>query len=659
MLARAYYDDTIDRFLATDSDTILGKLSLASDRDVTDLQRRAWVRQIDHLRASLSGHAGHIAFEFVVPRVGKRADVVLVIGSVVYVLEYKAGASSFDKAARDQVFDYALDLKNFHAGSHQVPVVPILIATEADSKMGTPSWHEDLVADPVLLGHSGLPEALGLYQRPDQPVIDAAAWFESAYSPTPTIVEAAKALFGGHQVSDIAHSESGATNLEATAEAISTAIDDAKARGGKAICFVTGVPGSGKTLAGLNVATRRQRADAGEHAVFLSGNGPLVDVLREALARDAVSQAEEDGQKTTKKDERRRTNAFIQNVHHFRDECLLNDSVPPIEKVAIFDEAQRAWDARKASKFMKSKKGVDDFNMSEPEFLLEAMDRHDDWCVVVCLVGGGQEINDGEAGIGEWLRAVHSRFSHWQVYRSDQLGDVVYKWSVSQTAVSELSSRTRIWPELHLDVSVRSFRAESLSKFVENMLEGDAASARAEFEELAEYPLVMTRSLSVARSWLRSQRRGGERIGLVASSNAIRLQPDGVFVQAKPDPVTWFLNGDDDIRSSYALEDVASEFDTQGLELDWAGLCWDANLRWTPEGWDPKRFRGTKWQNMKKEADRRYLMNAYRVNLTRARQGLVIFVPRGDIDDVTRLPEYYDRTAAFLADCGIPEVGLP
>ena len=659
MLARAYYHDTIDRFLATDSDTILGKLSLASDRDVTDLQRRAWVRQISHLQASLRGQTGHIAFEFVVPRVGKRADVVLVIGSVVYVLEYKAGASGFDKAARDQVFDYALDLKNFHAGSHQAPVVPILIATEATSEVGTPSWHEDLVADPVLLGHSRLPEVFGLYRRPDQPVIDAVAWFESAYSPTPTIVEAAKALFGGHQVSDIAHSESGATNLEATAEAIHTAIDDAKARGRKAICFVTGVPGSGKTLAGLNVATRRQRADATEHAVFLSGNGPLVKVLREALARDAVAQAKEAGRKTSKKDEQRRTNAFIQNVHHFRDECLRNDSVPPIEKVAIFDEAQRAWDVHQATKFMKARKGVEDFNMSEPEFLLEAMDRHDDWCVIICLVGGGQEINDGEAGIGEWLRAVHSRFSHWQVYRSDQLGDVVYKWSVSQTAVSELSSRTRIWPELHLDVSVRSFRAESLSKFVEHMLEGDAASARAEIGKLADYPLVMTRSLAATRAWLRAQRRGGERIGLVASSNAIRLQPDGIFVQAKPDPVTWFLNGDDDIRSSYALEDVASEFDTQGLELDWAGLCWDANLRWTPGGWDPKRFRGTKWQNINKDADRRYLMNTYRVNLTRARQGLVIFVPRGSDDDVTRLPEFYEPTARFLAECGIPEFGLP
>jgi len=277
--------------------------------------------------------------------------------------------------------------------------------------------------------------------------------------------------------------------------------------------------------------------------------------------------------------------------------------------------------------------------MSEPEFLLRVMDRHDDWCAIICLVGSGQEINTGEAGIEEWLRALERSFPHWQVHLP-----------VTLQHSCELRDAP-VTPDLHLATSIRSFRAEKLSDFVGHLILGHLDGAKQLQAELKDYPLLITRDLEQAREWLRERRRGSERAGLLAHSNAARLKPHGVFVKAKIEPAKWFLAPAEDVRSCDALEDAATEFDVQGLELDWACLCWDANLRWTGD-WSAHRFRGSRWENVSDPAIQRYLLNAYRVLLTRARQGLVVFVPHGNSNDLTRPVRLYDAIYDALIKSG-------
>jgi hypothetical protein len=566
------------------------------------------------------------------------------IKGMLFVVEYKVGAAQYDASAIRQCLDYALDLKYFHSTSHNRRIVPILVSTRAvDPGTPVPLWLPDGVATLVRTTPECLRRAIDAHLEGAQDDgISGQTWLEGAYKPTPTIVEAARALYAGHRVEEISRSEAGRVNLERTTAAIGRVIDRAKVAKQKTICFLTGVPGSGKTLAGLNIATERMRVHDEEHAVFLSGNGPLVDVLREALARDDLQR----DPRKTKNEALKKAKTFIQNIHHFRDDNL--GTAPPAERVAVFDEAQRAWDRVQTSKFMRAKRKQPDFDISEPEFLLSVMDRHPEWCVVICLVGSGQEINTGEAGIGEWFRALRRGFPHWVAVFAAGESSLSIGNGEKPTEVRHVSDSA-----LHLEVSVRSFRAESTSAFVNALVAGDSAIARSHFKNLNGYPIVLTRDLQKARGWLRRQARGSERVGLVASSNALRLKPIGIQVRAKIDPLCWFLNEPEDVRSSFALEDAASEFDVQGLELDWVGVCWDANYRYSDAGWSLHEFRGTAWQNLG-EGRQSYLRNAYRVLLTRARQGMVLVVPEGDASDVTRLPTFYDGTFSFLRDVGIP-----
>jgi hypothetical protein len=455
------------------------------------------------------------------------------------------------------------------------------------------------------------------------------------------------ALYRCHDVKEITRSEAGADNLGRTAARIEQVIELAKAGKRKAICFVTGVPGAGKTLAGLNIATSRAQTHSDEHAVFLSGNGPLVDVLREALARD---KAQREG--IPRNQAYREVSAFIQNIHHFRDDAL-NSPGAPVEKVVIFDEAQRAWNREMTSKFMKQKRGQTAFDLSEPAFLISVMDRHVDWCVVICLVGGGQEINTGEAGLVEWISALKDRYSSWDLYVSNRLDDRDYIWD-SDTALN-LAQVPALWDEaLHLGVSIRSFRAEMLSEFIGHVVENRPDQARHLYASIADkYPILLTRDINEARAWLRAKARGTERYGLTASSGAYRLRSEGIWIKAKIDAPIWFLNGRSDVRSSYFLEEAASEFDIQGLELDWTCVAWDADFRQEKDRWQFFSFRGTKWQRVNGAERQLYLKNAYRVLLTRARQGMVIFVPLGDSSDPSRAPALYESTYEYLLRCGL------
>lgn len=397
--------------------------------------------------------------------------------------------------------------------------------------------------------------------------IDPVAWCNSIYKPTPTIIEAAQALYKVHSVKEISRSDSGAINLEKTSAAVSEIIEYSKKHSRKSICFITGVPGAGKTLAGLTLANERHNTDEGEHAVFLSGNGPLVEVLQEALARNEVAESKSTKSGITKKQALSKVKSFIQNIHHFRDDNLQSD-IAPIEKVTIFDEAQRAWTAEQASSFMARKKGIANFTMSEPEFLISVLDRHQDWATIVCLIGGGQEINTGEAGLPEWFSAISTKYPHWDVYASGSLSEKEY--TNGEDIYGSLGcNQLTVKEELHLAVSLRSFRSELVSEFIGNVLNLDKPKATTIFSTIQKtYPIVLTRSLQRAKKWLRTQARGGEQYGITAYSGALRLKPEGIHIKAKIDPKYWFLNEASDVRSCMFLEDAATEFDIQGLELD-------------------------------------------------------------------------------------------
>ena len=654
---RAWYGASIADFLRAPPDTAFSTLVAASEFSVLATQKDAWLAQIAFFKMSLPGLTGTLYLEFTIPRMGRRIDAVLLVGPVVFVIEFKVGEAGFDRSAIDQVWDYALDLKNFHAASHDVAIVPILIATAASqSPPISLRAHEDKVYRPICVHPGAFRGAIDrIVDEISGDYFDHEDWALASYLPTPTIVEAARALYAHHSVEEIARHDAGARNLRITSKRVQDLVDEARATSQKIICFVTGVPGAGKTLVGLNVATQRRKVDALTHAVFLSGNGPLVAVLREALTRDEVLRQKAQGRKARKGAVGESVKAFIQNVHHFRDDALA-DSKPPPEHVVIFDEAQRAWNLTQTANFMSRKKGYPGFAQSEPEFLISFMDRHTDWAVIVCLVGGGQEINTGEAGIDAWLEAVEAKFPNWQMYISSKLTDSEYAAGGALASIRD-TVRAHFDDTLHLAVSMRSFRAENVSAFVKNLLDCDREEARDAFAALARrYPLAITRDLKVAKQWIRSNSRGTERYGMVASSKAMRLKPHAIDVRVEVNPVHWFLNGPEDTRSSYYLEDAATEFQVQGLELDWTCVTWDGDLRFAGSGWTFHDFRGDRWQNIKNTANQNFLRNAYRVLLTRARQGMVVFVPPGDANDPTRSPSYYNATFEYLADLGIPRI---
>lgn len=679
MIKRYFYGDTIEGFLAMPDAQIIGILTTAHTSlhaSLQGLQADAWSEEITLLKDFITPYIGrgHIYFEYTIPRMGRRIDVVLLLDGVVLLLEFKAFNEQYTKADIAQVWDYALDLKNFHEQSHNRPIVPILVATEAVDATSDFIPFDDKVFYPILTNReqlsSTIVEAL-LFCDKDNSEGDA-LWAISRYSPTPTIIEAASALYNNHSVEDISRSDASAENLTTTCGFISSVIERAKREHFKAICFVTGVPGAGKTLVGLNIATQQFEKD--DVAVYLSGNFPLVQVLTEALARDKKRRMAEKGEKIAIGTARSEVKSFIQMIHHYRDTCLegtkvvdghivadeeyfinpknIKKSFVPVDHVAIFDEAQRAWTKDALVNFMNRKKGYPNFPYSEPEYLISCLDRHDDWAVVVCLVGGGQEINTGEAGISEWIESLNREYKDWHVFISDRLHDAEYAAGRSLELLSE-HEHVEFEPSLHLAVSMRSFRAENLAKFVHKLLDRNIVGAREAYQTLDKYPIVLTRSLEKAKRWLKEHARGTERYGMIVSSQAERLKPLAIDVRFKPDVVHWFLDDATDVRSSFYLEDVATEFDVQGLELDWSCVVWDGDFRYTPSGWSHHSFCGDKWQNINKPERKAFQKNAYRVLLTRARQGMVLVVPEGNPEDPTRNPEYYDSTYEYLKEIGI------
>lgn len=653
MVKRSYYSNDIQSFLNQDNYSIFGEITTNDQFSAEDLQKNTWNREIEILKRELSQFLdGYIIFEYTIPRIGNRIDNIVIYKGIIFLLEFKVGEKKYPSYAIEQVTDYAFDLSCFHKESHNRLLVPILISTKAHSVKQEIRISKDNVLETICCNEYEIAKYItevSLKFIQDEIIPDD--WINSLYMPTPTIIEAAQALYLGHNVEDISRNDASAKNLNQTTKAINKIIDYSKANNRKSICFITGVPGAGKTLAGLNIAVERQKIAEDEHAVFLSGNGPLVDVLQEALARDDAKR-----NNISRKEASRKVKEFIQIIHHFRDDAISVDT-PPVEKVAIFDEAQRAWDEQNLTDFMKKKKHIEYFNMSEPEFLISILNRHNDWATIICLIGGGQEINKGEsAGIYGWFDSLRNNYPNWDIYVSDKITDNEYSKGHNFAEMTK-NMNVNIIEDLHLAVSLRSFRSENVSNFVKALLDVDIDTAKRLYEQFNnDYPVFVTRNLHKAKLWVRSQAKGSQRYGLTASSGAKRLRKYGIWVQNKIEATNWFLNGKNDVRSSFHLEETATAFDIQGLELDWTIVCWDADLRFENGDFKHLKFVGTKWQNIKSADNILYLKNAYRVLLTRARQGFVIFVPTGDETDTTAKPEYYDGIYRYLKSVGIKEL---
>ncbi len=671
---------------------VVGRLALAYQHDINDETKASWLSELTTMKTVLGAYSGRgsIYLEYNIPRMGRRADVIVLIDGIVFVLEFKTEQQKFSREAEIQVWDYALDLKNFQEGSRCRTILPILVVpNEKDSYCRTTLRHyEDQVYEPVWVNGKKLGEVLSAMCSQSHlarfSTSEDEAWARSGYEPTPTIVQAAIALFEEHTVEDITRHDG---DIDKTALYLEQIIRECRAERRKAVCFITGVPGAGKTLIGLQTAIGQFKQQ--DKAVYLSGNFPLVEVLQEALARDYIRRAKEDyvagrtqEKPCTKAEAKSKVKAFIQMIHHYRDTYLEGTEIRngeicpqegyfrshtdkayiPTEHIAIFDEAQRAWTKEELQRFMHDKKGIAHFPYSEPEYLLSCMNRQTDWGLVICLIGGGQEINKGEAGLGEWIEALNHRFRDWHVYISDRLQEKEYADGKALATIRLDPTHIHTASALHLSASMRSFRSEKVSLFVHQLLELNKEEARATLQELSQYPIVLTRSLSEAKKWLKAHARGSERYGLLGCSKAERLKAIGVNVRYKPDFRHWFLEDDTDIRSSNALEDTLTEFEVQGLEIDWACVLWDADLRLDKNHshWGHYQLRsGTKWQNILKPVNQLYQINAYRVLLTRARQGMVIVVPNGDDSvppDETRKPEYYDAVFAYLRELGIPTI---
>lgn len=664
----AYYRATLVEFLADDEARILGVLATESAKtgftDLKQKQTKAWQKQITAMKITCAALVAKLPnsvhwsllFEYPIPRRQKRIDAVLLSIDVIVCLEFKTEEKKYSRQLYRQVEDYALDLRDFHDQSRDRYIVPIAVAFKAE-----PAEHidcsilDDWVRPVVFANASDLSEKIVLAviaeKKTEKPPIDATAWDLSAYCPVPTIIEAAEALFAGHNVREINHA--GAINLTQTSDKLIEIIQHAQRDSLKIVCFVTGVPGAGKTLAGLNIVHNPTlRTENRRPGVFLSGNGPLVKIVSAAIARDHR-------RRVRAGDAERTTSTFIQNIHAFIRDSLDKPDTPPTENVIVFDEAQRAWNAAHNEKKTGS-------NMSEPETVLSIMNRHQDWAVVVALVGGGQEIHDGEAGLAEWGKTIRESFSHWKIAVSPKAltGDT----SVAGHRLFADGDRGLLSilqePAFHLEVNIRSFRANRLSEWVDAVLRGDAAQAANIIADLKDFPLVLTRSLPTARAWLSARARGLRGCGLVASSGATRLRAEGIelssgFRQGNRDSyVHWFLAEPTDVRSSNQLEIVASEFECQGLELDWVGVCWGGNFTFdrNEKTWAFRNFSGNSWRNVGREIDQRYLLNTYRVLLTRAREGLIIWISTGDDNDPTRASAPLDATADYLKECGVPTI---
>jgi len=676
----AFFHSTVHEFLATDPTTILGKLNLQATDSVSTLRRStvvSWERTISVLKMALAQALAEplgadnwgLLLEYEIPRRNRRIDAVLLTGALVLVLEFKTGEAGNEASARRQAEHYAVELRDFHHESRGLRIVPIVIsksAAEFAPPVGEPTG--DFVGAVLVCNNNSLASAIRYacstnLSAISGPQVEVEVWNKSAYQPIPNIIEAAQLLFAKQSVREFSHAHADVFNLTKTTDVLIAAVERAQREKRKIICFVTGVPGAGKTLAGLNAVhspeLMRNNRPVG---AFLSGNVPLVKVITEALALDHHARTGD-----SLAESRRRIRTFIQSVHSFLKEYRTPNTKPP-EGAIVFDEAQRAWDAVKVRKeFLQRATAAESDAMtsvsSEPAMMLGIMDRFPDWAVIIALVGGGQEIHDGEAGLAEWGRVLREQFPHWQVVASPEAltgGESVTGSQLFQDS-HRGSTIVAFETHLHLPVCIRSYRAEAVAAWVNSVVNGQPEEAGRIARQCSDFPIVLTRSLDQTRIWLRRKTRGLRRCGLLACSGALRLRAHGLEVSSGfrggISLENWFLASPDDIRASNVLEVALTEFECQGLELDWVGVCWGGDFTRCDTGWGFRRLIGSVWQQVQKPVTQEFIRNKYRVLLTRAREGLVIWVPEGDANDPTRDPLRLNETADYLHSCGAVYLG--
>lgn len=646
-MVRYCYENNLENFRDETMETILGEITKNYKFELNEMQKKAWISEIKILKNQLSKmNDGTIIFEYQIPRMQSIIDNVLLINGIIFAIEFKINEKEYKQHEIEQVLRYTYQLKNFHYESRKKLIVPILVCTEAEDINNDIKLNEDNVFNIIKANKNNLSILISEISEKYKRNYDLSNWSKSKYVPTPNILEAARKLYETHEVSDIKEHNSVKDIFVETEKCIDEIITNSKENHKKSIIFLNGVPGAGKTLVGLNIATKRSINNE-DNAVFLSGNKPLVDVLKEALARDSHNRKKS----KTITESRTKVSSFIQPIYSFREDAL-NDGSETHEKIVIFDEAQRAWNKDQTEKFMKDKHSIENFDQSEPEFLISIMDRHKDWAVIICLIGQGQEINKGEAGINEWYDALNNKYQEWDIYSSENINkDHKYR------NLNIIQKK-----ELFLGIAQRSVEAPTLPQFIEYVLNNNIPKAKKVLNEFnEEYPLFITRDLKKAKSYIKDivsdLTDEKPRYGLLAQSNAIRLIPEGIFVKNQINVKSWFLDNEDDIRSSNHMEISASEFDIQGLEIDYGIMAWDANLRYNNGEFEYYKFSGTRWNNISKnKINRTYLINSYRVLLTRSRSGMVIFIPEGDDNDKTRLKEYYDGTYNYLKEIGIKKL---
>jgi hypothetical protein len=666
----SFYRSTVAEFLASSESELLAELSLAYanhgyTRQYTD-QTLTWERDLHSLRISLftcvaadpRANEWGIILEFLIPRKEMRIDVVLLIRDQIVIIEAKSG-SDFLPAKR-QIEEYALLLHYFHKASDNRRIIPIIVSPEVNApNLNALNQYEMFtqlavywVGSVILSPWEPLASVLGSAGKSHAAQMDLRSWDASPYHPVPSIIEAAVALRSGLSIREIAHSEASEHEISEVRDGIQSLVDRARSQSRHIICFLTGVPGSGKTLVGLSLAHSRENQANVIH--FMSGNGPLVKVLQQLFTREG----RRDGASTVMA--RTKAKTLIENVHVFARNYMEDDPRPPSNHAMIFDEAQRAWN--RAQNMRKFKR-----DYSEPEMLLGIMERHLDWAAVIALVGGGQEINDGEAGLEEWGRALARSKKDWVIYASPEVleggpstaGHRLFDENAKQLAVQTDTA-------LHLRTSNRSIRAEKLATWVNLVLEGDSQGA-ASLRITEKFPIFLSRNLGETRSRLKQQGIGHTRYGLIGSSGAARLRAEGLepnsSFHADYPWEHWYLADASDLRSSYQCEVFATEFEIQGLELDWIGICWGGDFIWdASRGWQLRTLRPgamNRWNSIKSPEKRAFRKNAYRVLLTRARQGMIIFVPEGDSSDTTNSPDEFDSTAEFLLKCGVTRLSDP
>ena len=681
MTAPAWYFGTREEFLATSRDSIANQLAgrAASEsleiesyqdqewRTSIDLLQKALNERVPILREALQSPLGqqirHVILEFDFRRRGLRMDCVLLADGVLFVVEFKR--TKLQASDRDQVMTYAINLLEFHAvtqrlsqGDDGIIVVPVLALTNGQLKkkphwpgLGGHSW--TAVADrPLESDAHSLIEVfqLAFENRRSFRRLDLTEWLLSPFRPSSSILDATLSLYGNHDVSAISEHAAPAEQIRDSVSEIRDVIDKVLCEKRYHVVFLSGATGAGKTLVGLELVLRGSHA--GE-SVFVTGNAPLVEVLNKALAQSFRSQSKssiswahtgyrrEDARFVTST-----ANYKIVKAHNFLGKRTVVHRQED-GRILVFDEAQRTYEKGK----MVLREKLPDH---EADLILETQKSAypTGGAVVVALIGHNQAINGGEMGIQAWLDAIERK--GWSFSISDHTLDLA---EIGDSSLWKNHKRRWILENGHLNQSMRYYRNAELEQWAGCVLEGNVPGARLATDKLAKHSdcIWITRNLADARKWAKKQTVGTQRCGLIASGQARRLAAEGLFVELKPSIADWMLAPSSDVRSSNALETVQNQFQVQGLELDFCVVCWDADLRRESDKWASYKISGSKWQ---KDALLEVAKNSYRVLLTRARKGMIIFVPQGDQngEDETRLPTFYDEIWKFLIKCGAKEL---